>query len=349
MALNLARAGTALVVILMLVDGAAIDAVLGRGTPDFGANVAQHTIVHMGTTSPDYSRRLQADIHAAGGGYVEAPVSGSRKPAEAGQLVAMLAGERATMEQVRPLLQPMCQKTIVCGPVPTALLMKLSVNLFLNTMVTCLAEAAHFADRHGLDMQQFLAVLDAGPMASSVSRVEALKLVARDFAAQASSSNVLENTRLIAEAARQADLASRMLDVCHACTPRGCAGARPIRHGGSHSRDRGPNRFQRSVSVPAGGAAHGTSTSCAKGGHQIDPAAVQPSGRCSPEWSLRPEPVRAFASSAQPPNQRRRRMETNRSFSSASAREGPRNGAFGDGPDRKSASTLPTIPPPNSM
>lgn len=248
MALNLARAGTALVVwnrspdkseplraagasvaasptevfgqarvvILMLVDGAAIDSVLGRGTPDFGTNVAQHTIVHMGTTSPNYSCELEADVRAAGGGYVEAPVSGSRKPAEAGQLVAMLAGERATMEQVRPLLQPMCQKTIMCGPVPTALLMKLSVNLFLNTMVTCLAEAAHFADRHGLDMQQFLAVLDAGPMASSVSRVKALKLVARDFAAQASSANVLENTRLIAEAARQADLASPLLDVCHA-------------------------------------------------------------------------------------------------------------------------------------
>src|SRR5688572_16880711 len=92
MALNLARAGTALVtwnrsvgkyealraagarvasspaevfkqarvVILMLVDGAAIDSVVGRGTPDFGANVAQHTIVHMGTTSPEYSRALEA-------------------------------------------------------------------------------------------------------------------------------------------------------------------------------------------------------------------------------------------------------------------------------------------------
>jgi 3-hydroxyisobutyrate dehydrogenase len=147
---------------------------------------------------------------------VEAPVSGSRKPAEAGQLVAMLAGERATMEEIRPLRQPMCHTTIMCGPVPTALLMKLSVNLFLNTMVTCLAEAAHFADRHGLDVQQLLAVLDAGPMASSVSRVKALKLVARDFATQASSSNVLENTRLIAGAARQADLASPLLDVCHA-------------------------------------------------------------------------------------------------------------------------------------
>jgi 3-hydroxyisobutyrate dehydrogenase len=203
------------VVILMLAGGAAIDSVLGRGTRDFGANVARHTIVQMGTTSPDYSRVLEADIRAAGGSYVEAPVSGSRKPAEDGQLVAMLAGEREAIEDVLPLLQPMCQKTIVCGSVPTALLTKLAVNLFLNTMVACLAEAVHFADRHGLDMQQFLAVLDAGPMASSVSRLKALKLVTGDFAVQASSSNVLENTRLIAEAARQSELASPLLDVCH--------------------------------------------------------------------------------------------------------------------------------------
>ncbi|MCY1082743.1 NAD(P)-dependent oxidoreductase [Archangium lansingense] len=248
MALNLARAGRALVVwnrsadkceplraagaqvaasaaevfkkarvvILMLADGAAIDSVLGRGTPDFGANVARHMIVHMGTTSAEYSRGLEADIRAAGGSYVEAPVSGSRKPAEAGQLVAMLAGEPAALEEVRPLLQPMCHETILCGPVPSALLMKLSVNLFLITMVTGLAEAAHFAERHGLDLQQFLAVLDAGPMASSVSRVKARKLVARDFAVQASISDVLKNNRLIAEAARESHLASPLLDVCYA-------------------------------------------------------------------------------------------------------------------------------------
>jgi 3-hydroxyisobutyrate dehydrogenase len=208
--------GQARVVILMLADGAAIDLVLGRRTPDFGANVAQHTIVNMGTTSPEYSRALEADVRAAGGRYVEAPVSGSRKPAEAGELVAMLAGELATVEEVLPLLRPMCRETVICGSVPSALLMKLSVNLFLNTMVACLAEAVHFAERHGLDLQQLLAVLDAAPMASNVSRVKAPKLVARDFAVQASSSNVLENTRLIAEAARRSELASPLLDVCHA-------------------------------------------------------------------------------------------------------------------------------------
>lgn len=185
MALNLARAGTPLVVfnrtparceplraagaevaadpaevfeqagavILMLADETAVDTVLGRGTPDFAARVAGHTVVHMGTTSAEYSAGLRDDIRAAGGSYVEAPVSGSRVPAEQGQLVGMLAGDEDAVTAVRPLLAPMCRETFGCGAVPGALLMKFSVNLFLITMVTGLTEAFHFADRHGLDQR----------------------------------------------------------------------------------------------------------------------------------------------------------------------------------------------------
>jgi 3-hydroxyisobutyrate dehydrogenase len=243
MALNLARAGTPLVVwnrtpgrcdpvraagaavaatpaevveraevvLVMLADPAAIDAVLSR-IPD----LAGRTIVHMGTTAPEYSQGLGDRVRAAGGRYVEAPVSGSRKPAEAGQLVAMLAGEPGDVERVRPLLAPMCHETVVCGPVPQALLMKLAVNVFLISTVTGLAEAVHFADRHELDLAKLAAVLNAGQMASAISRVKVAKLVDGDFEVQASIRDVLENNRLIAEAARAADIASPLVDVCHA-------------------------------------------------------------------------------------------------------------------------------------
>ncbi|MFJ8106544.1 NAD(P)-dependent oxidoreductase [Streptomyces sp. NPDC096132] len=207
------RAGT---VILMLADEAAVDTVLGRGTPDFAACVAGHTVVHMGTTSAEYSGGLQDDIRAAGGRYVEAPVSGSRVPAERGELVGMLAGDDDAVAAVRPLLAPLCRETFACGAVPGALLMKFSVNLFLITMVTGLTEAYHFADRQGLDQRLLRDVLDAGPMASGVSRVKGPKLLSRDFSVQAAATNVLENNRLIAEAARKAGLASPLLDVCHA-------------------------------------------------------------------------------------------------------------------------------------
>jgi 3-hydroxyisobutyrate dehydrogenase len=248
MALNLARAGTDLVVwnrsagraeplraagarvaagpaevfrearvvILMLADGAAMDAVLARGTPEFSARLAGRTVVHMGTTSPGYSHGLENEVRAAGGAYVEAPVSGSRKPAEAGELVAMLAGDPAAVELVRPLLAPMCHETFLCGPTPRALLMKLAVNTFLISMVTGLAEAMHFGAGQGLDPHLLRAVLDAGPMASSVSQVKARKLADRDFEVQAGITDVLKNNRLVVEAARAAQLSSPLLDVCHA-------------------------------------------------------------------------------------------------------------------------------------
>jgi 3-hydroxyisobutyrate dehydrogenase len=204
------------VVILMLTDDRAVDAVLARGTPAFADRVAGRTIVHMGTTAPPYSAGLETDVLAAGGDYVEAPVSGSRKPAEAGQLVAMLAGRPETVDRVRPVLEPMCRDTAYCGPVPNGLLTKLGVNIFLITLVTGLAEAVEFARRQGLDLDRFTEVLAAGPMASIVSRTKAAKLVAEDFSVEASIANVLINTELITEAAASAGIASPLMDVCRA-------------------------------------------------------------------------------------------------------------------------------------
>lgn len=202
------------VVLFMLASAEVVDAVLGRGSDGFTELVAGHTIVNMGTTSPEFSAGLGADIRRAGGEYVEAPVSGSRGPAEAGELVAMVAGEPPAVAEVRPLLEPMCREIFTCGPVPAGLHLKLAVNLFLITMVTGLTEAFHFAGQHDLDLDLVRRVLDAGPMASSVSRAKAAELVDRDFAVRAAVSDVLMNNRLIAEAARRADLASPLLDVC---------------------------------------------------------------------------------------------------------------------------------------
>jgi 3-hydroxyisobutyrate dehydrogenase len=199
------------VVFLMLSGAQAIDAVLG---PVLDRPVAGHTIVHMGTTSPEYSAGLGAAVRAAGGRYVEAPVSGSRGPAEAGRLVAMLAGEPEDRDRVRPLLAPMCSGVFDCGPVPRGLLMKLAVNTFLISMVTGLAEAFHFADGCGLDLALLRDVLDAGPMASLVSRGKATKIVDGDWAVQASVRDVHYNNRLIVDAATARGLAAPLLQVC---------------------------------------------------------------------------------------------------------------------------------------
>ena len=207
---------SARVTIMMLANGGAIDSVLGRGTEEFAENVRDRVIVHMGTTPPEYSLGLETEILAAGGSYLDAPVSGSRKPAEAGELIGMLAGPDEVVAEVRPLLAPICRETVVCGAVPAALMMKLSVNIFLISTVTGLAESFHFAEQQGLDLQQLRGILDSGPMSSSVSRIKSEKLVESDFAAQAAIADVLKNNQFIASAARAAGIATPVLDACHA-------------------------------------------------------------------------------------------------------------------------------------
>jgi 3-hydroxyisobutyrate dehydrogenase len=203
-------------VLMMLANGDVIDEVLGRGSEEFGRLVRDHTLVHMGTTSPEYSAGLERAIADAGGRYVEAPVSGSRGPAENAQLVAMVAGAEGDRERVRALIAPMCRQAVDCGPVPNGLLMKLAVNTFLISMVAGLAESFHFAEGHGLDTALLRDVLAAGPMASFVSRGKADMLVAGEFPVQAAIADVHYNSRLVTGAARQRGLASPLLDVCEA-------------------------------------------------------------------------------------------------------------------------------------
>ena len=201
-------------VLVMLRDADAVDAVL-RGQPQGLAElVLGRTVVNMGTLPPERSRALADEVEAAGGEYVEAPVSGSRRPAEAGKLVAMLAGRPERVTAVHQLIAPLCAQAIPCGEVPQALTMKLTVNVFLISLVTGLAETFHFAERHGVDPELLRTVLDAGQMSSPISRVKTAKLAADDLAPQAAISDVLMNAQLIVDAARAAGIPSPLLDVC---------------------------------------------------------------------------------------------------------------------------------------
>ncbi len=202
-------------IILMLANSEAIDAVLERHTPAFATFVHDHTLVHMGTTAPDYSDSLAREIKQAGGRYVEAPVSGQRKPAETGQLLAMVAGEPAVVEAIRPLLAPMCRESIVCGPVPAALSMKLAVNLLTATHLVGLAEAFNYAARQHLDLAQFAAVLSASPLGSDLLRMKLPKLVERDFSAQAAIATVLEVVPLLVNTAQRSTTATPLFDAAH--------------------------------------------------------------------------------------------------------------------------------------
>ncbi len=191
------------VVLLMLADDTATDAVLDRRGSAFHSRVAGRLIVNLGTHAPDYSRDLERDIHEAGGRFVEAPVSGSRGPAESGRLVCMAAGDPQVIAELDAVLTAMCREVVVVGPVPSAMAMKLAVNLYLVAGVAALAEAVGLARRLELDLEVFRRVIQGGPMCSAVAMAKLDKMLRRDFAPEAAIRDVCKNADLIARTAAE--------------------------------------------------------------------------------------------------------------------------------------------------
>ena len=202
------------IILVMLLDEQAIDAMLKRGTAEFEALVSGKTLVNLGTTSADYSSRLEQHLWRAGGKYVEAPVSGSRGPAERGALIGMIAGESKVVATVKPLLAPLCAEVFNCGLVPSAVRTKLAVNHFLVAMVAALGEAVQSASAAGVDLSVLQKVLNAGPMASDVSRLKLDKLIRRDFSAQASIQDAGKIARLALIQSIAAGARAPLLEVC---------------------------------------------------------------------------------------------------------------------------------------
>lgn len=195
-------------VFVMVTDERATDEIVA------GVALAGTALVQMSTVPPAYSAALAERVAEVGGRYVEAPVSGSRQPALNGALIGMLAGDEALLDEVEPLLAPVCATVVRCGEPPQAMRLKLAVNTFLITVVTGLAESFHFAETHGLDLRLLEGVLGDGPMASFVSRAKAAALVDGDFSPQAAIPDVLKNARLVVDAARENQTAATLMDAC---------------------------------------------------------------------------------------------------------------------------------------
>ena len=180
-----------------------ISQVLGFKDGIIQAQVAGKIIVNHATISPEYSERLAKAIIDAGGKYVEALISGSRKPAEKGELVVLAAGDEEDIHMLQPVFSAIGKETIYCGAPPSAMRMKLANNLLLIAMLEALVESFHFAKNIGLDVKQFMDLVLAGQMSNNILSVKAPKLLEGDFSQQAPIKHVAKDIQLICQEARR--------------------------------------------------------------------------------------------------------------------------------------------------
>ena len=116
--------------------------------------------VSSSTISVELSERLAREHAAAGQRYLAAPVFGRPEAAAAGRLFVVAAGDPASIEEARPLLDALGSKTFVVSDRPEAAnLVKLSGNFLLASVIESLGEAFALVGKAGIDRRQYLELL----------------------------------------------------------------------------------------------------------------------------------------------------------------------------------------------
>jgi 3-hydroxyisobutyrate dehydrogenase len=173
------------VVITMLPTADVVDSVIfDGGVADAFADGC--VWAQMGTIGVAETRRMRDQLAASRPGviFVDAPVSGSKGPAEQGQLLILASGAAAAAEAVRPVFEAIGRKTVWLGEVGQGSQVKLVVNAYLSILIEGVAETMELADRFGISHQQLAEVIEGGPLDAPLAGAKLHKMDRQDYAAE---------------------------------------------------------------------------------------------------------------------------------------------------------------------
>ncbi|KAK3018694.1 hypothetical protein RJ639_003125 [Escallonia herrerae] len=135
----------------MLADPqSAVDVACGEYGAANGMNPGKG-YVDVSTVDGATSKLINGHIKATGALFLEAPVSGSKKPAEDGQLIFLTAGDRSLYNTASPFLDIMGKSKIYLGDVGNGAAMKLVVNMIMGSMMASFSEGLILGEKVGLD------------------------------------------------------------------------------------------------------------------------------------------------------------------------------------------------------
>jgi 3-hydroxyisobutyrate dehydrogenase len=166
------------VLITILTDAAAIEAVY-YATDGLLAGVRpRHLVIEMSTVRPDVKKALADRLTAQGAALVDCPVGGSTGAALDGKLFGFAGGEPADFARARPILEHLCRRLEYVGPVGAGASMKLAINLPLLVYWQALGEALALCRPLGIDPQRLMDIFADTSGAPNLLKVRGGKIAA---------------------------------------------------------------------------------------------------------------------------------------------------------------------------
>jgi 3-hydroxyisobutyrate dehydrogenase len=191
-------------VLTMLADADVVEEAVGG---DVLAALAEGGVwLQMSTVGEGGNERLLRLAADSGVAYVDAPVLGTKQPAEQGQLIVLASGPEEVRERSEEIFSAVGSKTVWLGEAGEGSRLKLVVNNWIVGLLGVLAETVAFAQAIGVDPAKFLETIEGGPLGLPYAQLKGSMMVEEDFPTSFSANLARKDAALVLDAAEAHDL-----------------------------------------------------------------------------------------------------------------------------------------------
>ena len=191
------------VVLTMLFDADSVADTMEEARDALGPDVVW---LQQSTVGIDGTARLAKLAEQLGVAFVDAPVLGTKKPAEDGALVVLASGPEAVRDRVAPVLDAVGGRTMWVGEAGAGSRLKLAANAWVFTVVEGIAESLALTRELGLDPRLFLEAVQGGALDAPYVQLKGGAMLDGAFDPAFALGGALKDADLILEAARSAGL-----------------------------------------------------------------------------------------------------------------------------------------------
>ncbi|MBP5075419.1 NAD(P)-dependent oxidoreductase [Pseudomonas chlororaphis] len=190
------------IVLTLLKDGPSVLQAMQAAAPALSKGTLW---LQLSTVGIEDTATLAAFAAEHGLVFYDAPVQGTRQPAEQGQLIILASGPTAARTDVQPVFDAIGKRTLwVSEQVGASCRLKLALNSWVFALTHGIAESIAIAKGLGVDPALMVDVVKDGPLDSGYFRLKAAAILADDYSTSFSIANAVKDARLVVGAALQA-------------------------------------------------------------------------------------------------------------------------------------------------
>jgi 3-hydroxyisobutyrate dehydrogenase len=200
------------VVFTMLSNDAAVKEVFEGPTGLLSTTNPGKTIINMSTVAPETSRYLNTICNQHKVHFIDAPVSGSVKPAQDGTLVILVGASTEDYELAKPIFDVLGKIAIHVGEPGVASSAKLAINYLLGLNLQGIAETVLFAEKNGVSKEDMLNIINQGACGNGITNIKTHSILNDSYPAAFALKHLVKDLRLAKEAGLDSPLIHPLYD-----------------------------------------------------------------------------------------------------------------------------------------